>query len=65
MTEADTLSPDYVALAQAYRARFGAEPPVYFMPDALAVEVMRLALAKNEPAAPEEPPAPGCTACVR
>jgi hypothetical protein len=47
-------------LEAAYRARFGAYPPIFFMSDALGIEVMRSALARNEPAPPEAWPQPGC-----
>lgn len=51
---------EYESLAACYRARFGAFPPVYFMPEQLAVAVMRDALRRGEPAPPEPVSEPGC-----
>lgn len=51
---------DLEHLSAAYRARFGAEPPVFFMSDALAAAVLREALLRGEPAPPEAWPHPGC-----
>jgi hypothetical protein len=56
----DAAAEDRQRLEAAYRARFGAYPPIYFMSDALGIEVMRAALAKDEPAPPETWPQPGC-----
>lgn len=47
-------------LEAAYRTRFGVYPPIFFMSDALGIEVMRAALARDEPAPPEAWPQPGC-----
>lgn len=47
-------------LESAYRAYFGAYPPVVFMPVALGIEVMREALRRGEAAPPEAWPQPGC-----
>lgn len=51
---------EYRRLEAEYRRRFDAYPPVMFMPEALAVEVMRAALASGEAAPPEAWPEPGC-----
>jgi hypothetical protein len=59
-TPPDAATEDRRRLEAAYRARFGAYPPIYFMSDALGIEVMRAALAKDEPAPPETWPQPGC-----
>lgn len=61
MSRPDLPPPGALAALEArYRARFGQEPPVFFMPEALGIEVLRQALARDEPAPPEDWPQPGC-----
>lgn len=47
-------------LCAAYRTRFGEEPPILFMSEDQAIEVLRHALRSNQPAPPEAWPEPGC-----
>lgn len=51
---------EFRRLEQAYRERFGTDAPVFFMPEDLAIEVMRAALRSGEPAPAEAWPHPGC-----
>lgn len=61
MSRPDAPPPGELARLEArYRARFGHEPPVFFMPEPLGIEVLRQALARDEPAPPEAWPQPGC-----
>ena len=60
MQDSDADSSEYRKLEAAYRERFGNDPPVFFMPAELAVEVIRAALRSGEPAPAETWPHPGC-----
>ena len=53
-------SSEFRQLERAYRERFGTDAPVFFMPEPLAIEVMRAALRSGEPAPAEAWPHPGC-----
>jgi hypothetical protein len=48
-------------LRRAYHAKFGLWPPVIFMPENLAITLMKEAIAKDELLPPEVFPGSGCS----